>query len=234
MHRRRGQHDAPRDPRERSRSGDRPLWQDPRALQQRRASPPAATADSAPASAPSPFGRSPTRPGTGSWESTSGAVLYGLQVFVPAMSGARRSGPHRQAPASVAGLIPGASAYSVSKHGVLTLTEGLWHHLRAADASISASVLCPGFVNTQINEAERNRPSEFGQSIEANETQRMASRVFLGGGHGPRSRRRTRLAGDGQRPPLHPPPRRLARHHPGPGSNPSWKANSQSRSTSRR
>ena len=30
--------------------------------------------------------------------------------------------------ASLAALIPGASAYSVSKHGVLTLTEGLYFH----------------------------------------------------------------------------------------------------------
>lgn len=111
-------------------------------------------------------------------------VLYGLQVFVPAMLEHGEAG-HIVNTASVAGLIPGASAYSVSKHGVLTLTEGLWHHLRAADANISASVLCPGFVNTQINEAERNRPSEFGQSIEANEAQRVASRVFLGGGMDP-------------------------------------------------
>ena len=111
-------------------------------------------------------------------------VLYGLQVFVPSMLEHGETG-HIVNTASVAGLIPGASAYSVSKHGVLTLTEGLWHHLRAADANVSASVLCPGFVNTQINEAERNRPSEFGQSIEANEAQRMASQVFLGGGMDP-------------------------------------------------
>ena len=111
-------------------------------------------------------------------------VLYGLQVFVPSMLEHGETG-HIVNTASVAGLIPGASAYSVSKHGVLTLTEGLWHHLRAANANVSASVLCPGFVNTQINEAERNRPSEFGDSIEANEAQRMASQVFLGGGMDP-------------------------------------------------
>ena len=111
-------------------------------------------------------------------------VLYGIQVFVPHMLEHGETG-HIVNTASVAGLIPGASAYSVSKHGVLTLTEGLWHHLRAANANISASVLCPGFVNTQINEAERNRPSEFGESIEANEAQRMASQVFLGGGMDP-------------------------------------------------
>ena len=111
-------------------------------------------------------------------------VLYGLQVFVPSMLEHGEEG-HIVNTASVAGLIPGASAYSVSKHGVLTLTEGLWHHLRHANAKISASVLCPGFVNTQINEAERNRPSEFGASIEANEQQRAASQTFLGGGMNP-------------------------------------------------
>ena len=111
-------------------------------------------------------------------------VLYGLQVFVPHMLEHGETG-HIVNTASLAGLIPGASAYSVSKHGVLTLTEGLWHHLRAADANISASVLCPGFVNTQINEAERNRPSEFGDRIEATPEQRAASQMFLGGGMAP-------------------------------------------------
>ena len=111
-------------------------------------------------------------------------VLYGLQVFVPHMLEHGETG-HIVNTASLAGLIPGASAYSVSKHGVLTMTEGLWHHLRAADANVSASVLCPGFVNTQINKAERNRPSEFGDRIEATPEQRAASQVFIGGGMDP-------------------------------------------------
>ena len=111
-------------------------------------------------------------------------VLYGLQVFVPHMLEHGETG-HIVNTASVAGLIPGASAYSVSKHGVLTLTEGLWHHLRAADSNISASVLCPGFVNTQITEAERNRPSEFGEKIESTNEQRALMQVLLGGGMDP-------------------------------------------------
>ena len=81
-------------------------------------------------------------------------VLYGLQVFVPHMIGHGETG-HIVNTASLAGLIPGGlayngSAYSVSKHGVLTLTEGLWHQLRAAESNISASVLCPAFVNDQL------------------------------------------------------------------------------------
>ncbi len=111
-------------------------------------------------------------------------VLYGLQVFVPHMLEHGEEG-HIVNTASVAGLIPGASAYSVSKHGVLTLTEGLWHHLRALESSISASVLCPGFVNTQITEAERNRPTEFGEKIEATPEQQAVTQVFLRGGMEP-------------------------------------------------
>ena len=108
-------------------------------------------------------------------------VLYGLQVFVPAMLEHGETG-HIVNTASLAGLIPGGSAYGVSKHGVLTLTEGLWHHLRNQEANVSASVLCPGFVNTQIAEAERNRPQEFGEKIGSTEEQRQVTEVLLGGG----------------------------------------------------
>ena len=111
-------------------------------------------------------------------------VLYGLQVFVPHMLEHGETG-HIVNTASLAGLIPGGSAYSVSKHGVLTLTEGLWHHLRELNSEVSASVLCPGFVNTQILHAERNRPSEFGDSIASTEEQLAIGQMLLGGGMDP-------------------------------------------------
>jgi len=63
--------------------------------------------------------------------------------------------------ASLAALMPGGGTYGVSKHGVLSLTETLLRDLRARGAKIGASVLCPGFVNTQIIDAERNRPKEL-------------------------------------------------------------------------
>jgi NAD(P)-dependent dehydrogenase (short-subunit alcohol dehydrogenase family) len=111
-------------------------------------------------------------------------VLYGIQVFVPHMLEHGETG-HIVNTSSVMGLVPSASAYGVAKHGVLTLTEGLWHHLRAAESHVSASVLCPGFVNTQITEAERNRPSEFGEKIEGTEEQRAMFQVLLGEGMEP-------------------------------------------------
>lgn len=88
-------------------------------------------------------------------------VLYGIRAFVPRMLANGEEG-HIVNTASVAGLLTGADPYSVSKHGVVCLTEGLYKQFRALDAKLSASVLCPGWVKTQILEAERNRPAEFG------------------------------------------------------------------------
>ena len=87
-------------------------------------------------------------------------VLYGLQAFVPHMIEHGEEG-HIVNTASLAGLLPGGGPYSVSKHGVLALSEGLHRNLKERNAAISASVLCPGFVNTRIFEAERNRPKEL-------------------------------------------------------------------------
>ncbi|MYD73609.1 MAG: SDR family NAD(P)-dependent oxidoreductase [Chloroflexi bacterium] len=111
-------------------------------------------------------------------------VLYGVQVFVPHMLEHGETG-HIVNTSSVMGLVPSGSAYGVAKHGVLTLTEGLWHHLRAAESNVSASVLCPGFVNTQITEAERNRPEEFGETIEGTAEQRAFFGQLLGDGMEP-------------------------------------------------
>jgi NAD(P)-dependent dehydrogenase (short-subunit alcohol dehydrogenase family) len=87
-------------------------------------------------------------------------VVYGLQAFVPHMIAHGESG-HVVNTASLAGLMPGGGTYGVSKHGVLALSEGLHRDLKARNANIGASVLCPGFVNTQIFDAERNRPPEL-------------------------------------------------------------------------
>ena len=88
-------------------------------------------------------------------------VLYGLQAFMPHMLGHGEPG-HVVNTASLAGLLPGGGPYSVSKHGVLALSEGLHRDLKLRGAAIGASVLCPGLVNTQIFDAERNRPPSLG------------------------------------------------------------------------
>ena len=87
-------------------------------------------------------------------------VLYGLQAFIPHML-EHGEECHILNTASLAGVLPGGGPYGVSKHGVLSLTEGLQTDLQAREANINASVLCPGFVDTQIFDAERNRPNEL-------------------------------------------------------------------------
>jgi short-subunit dehydrogenase len=67
---------------------------------------------------------------------------------------------------SMAGLMPGAGTYGVSKHAVMALTEALSRDLQARGAKINASVLCPGFVDTNIDKSERNRPNHMNKSEE--------------------------------------------------------------------
>ncbi len=89
-------------------------------------------------------------------------VLYGIQSFVPHMLSHGEEG-HVVNTASLAGLLPGGSAYTVSKHAVLALTEGLYQQFEHLGANLSASALCPGLVRTNLHRAECNRPAEFGE-----------------------------------------------------------------------
>ena len=92
-------------------------------------------------------------------------VLKGIQTFLPHMLEHGEEG-HVVTTVSMAGLLPGAGTYGVSKHAVMALTESLSRDLIARGAKINASVLCPGFVDTNIDKSERNRPSHLGEAQE--------------------------------------------------------------------
>ncbi len=93
-------------------------------------------------------------------------VVHGMQAFVPAMVASGEPG-HVVNTSSVLGLATGGgSIYGVTKHAVTRLSEGLWYDLRAANASVGVSVLCPGMIATNIIGSGRNRPSDL-----QNETQ---------------------------------------------------------------
>jgi len=100
------------------------------------------------------------------WEWTLGVnlwgVIYGIHFFVPLMLEQNTEG-HIVNTASMAGLTsgPGLGIYKVTKHGVVTLSETLYDELALRGAKIKVSVLCPGFINTRIIEAARNRPAEL-------------------------------------------------------------------------
>ena len=89
-------------------------------------------------------------------------VLHGCQAFLPHIK-RQGEGGHIVNTSSMAGLLGGMPAwgpYNSTKYAVVGLTEVLRQEGR--EGGFSASVLCPGGVNTRIFEAPRNRPDRFG------------------------------------------------------------------------
>lgn len=104
-----------------------------------------------------------------SWDWTIGVnlmgVVWGIEIFGPLME-QHGEGGHIVSTASIAGLIGGASAYNATKYGVVSLSEGLRPVL--APRGIGVSVLCPGFIRTNIVTSGRNRPERFGGDPQPN------------------------------------------------------------------
>jgi NAD(P)-dependent dehydrogenase (short-subunit alcohol dehydrogenase family) len=92
-------------------------------------------------------------------------VIHGVRTFVPIMLEQGDEG-HIVNTASLAGLMPGRGIYGVTKQGVVALSESLYNDLKMAEAKIGVSVLCPGWVNTNIADADRNRPSDLSKTVE--------------------------------------------------------------------
>ena len=88
------------------------------------------------------------------------SVIYGIKAFLPFIKSAGEG--HIVNTASTAGLQgpKGIAPYSVAKFGVVGLTETLRLELEADQSLVSASVLCPGAINTQIVFSKRNRSVE--------------------------------------------------------------------------
>lgn len=111
--------------------------------------------------------------GTAIWENTAkdcewviGVNLWGvvhcIRQFVPIML--KQNSPcHIVNTSSVTGISTyhPSSIYHLTKHGILALSEQIYHELKIRGANINVSVLCPGFVNTRIMDAERNRPGHY-------------------------------------------------------------------------
>jgi NAD(P)-dependent dehydrogenase (short-subunit alcohol dehydrogenase family) len=93
-------------------------------------------------------------------------VIHGIRSFVPRMLASGEEG-HIVNTASMAGLVTGGmgtAVYDATKHAVVSLSESLYRDLVVRQTKVSASVLCPGAVMTQIFSAERNRPAALGPS----------------------------------------------------------------------
>ncbi len=89
-------------------------------------------------------------------------VIYGCKVFLPAMM--QHGEPcHVVNTASMAGLAPSAlmGPYTISKYGVVALSETLSLEMQMAKSNVGVSVLCPAFVQTGIADSKRNLPTEL-------------------------------------------------------------------------
>lgn len=97
-------------------------------------------------------------------------VVHCIQAFLPMLL-ANPDGGHIVNTASMAGLspLPGAAPYAATKYAVVGISETMREEFRGT--SVGVSVLCPGFVNTNIFWSQRNRPAEL-----RNEQKKSAAR----------------------------------------------------------
>jgi len=86
-------------------------------------------------------------------------VIHGIRIFLGPLLASGEEG-HIVNTASMAGLTatPFMGAYTATKHAVVSISEVLAKELELTGARVGVSVLCPGFVRTQIASSERNRP----------------------------------------------------------------------------
>ena len=106
------------------------------------------------------------------WERTIGinlyGVIYGVRAFLPIME-AQGEG-HFINTASMAGLlaVPGGGPYTVTKHAVVALSEGLYLESKLSGSPIEVSVLCPAWVKTNIaSAAGEGATTEVGRATES-------------------------------------------------------------------
>jgi NAD(P)-dependent dehydrogenase (short-subunit alcohol dehydrogenase family) len=103
------------------------------------------------------------------WDWTIGvnlmAVIWGVEIFGPLIE-RHGQGGHIVNTASIAGMISGSgNPYNVTKYGVVSLSEGL--RVELAPRNIGVSVLCPGFIRTNIVDSMRNLQNRYADAAPA-------------------------------------------------------------------
>lgn len=90
-------------------------------------------------------------------------VIHGCQAFIPRMI-EQGGGGHIVNTASIGGFLPGGQilgVYTATKAAAVGISEAYADSIKPH--GIGMSILCPAMVTTNLIEAERNRPAEFGQ-----------------------------------------------------------------------
>ncbi|HUS28586.1 MAG TPA: SDR family NAD(P)-dependent oxidoreductase [Kofleriaceae bacterium] len=108
----------------------------------------------------------------GDWQWALGVnlwgVIHGIRHLLPALIESGEEG-HVVNTASMAGLTstPFMAPYTATKHAVVAMSECLAKELELAKSKVKVSVLCPGFVQTNINTSDRNRSKDYGSKTQS-------------------------------------------------------------------
>ncbi|HTL34010.1 MAG TPA: SDR family NAD(P)-dependent oxidoreductase [Kofleriaceae bacterium] len=103
----------------------------------------------------------------GDWQWALGVnlwgVIHGIRHLLPALVESGEEG-HVVNTASMAGLTstPFMGPYTATKHAVVAMSECLAKELELTKSKVKVSVLCPGFVQTNISTSDRNRAADYG------------------------------------------------------------------------
>lgn len=108
-----------------------------------------------------PFGKVPSGDWTWVLDVNLLGVVHGMETFVPLIE-AHGEGGWIVNTSSMAGMMspPGMEPYCATKSAVVAMSEG-WS-VQLAARSIGVSVLCPGVVQSRIDQGYGRRPSEYG------------------------------------------------------------------------
>jgi NAD(P)-dependent dehydrogenase (short-subunit alcohol dehydrogenase family) len=109
-------------------------------------------------------------------------VIHGIHAFLPILKG-NEEGGHIVNTSSMAGLVgmPGLGSYTLTKYGVLGLTEVLAKELEEDGSKVGATVLCPGTIHTNIGTSSRNRPGDDAGGLHDVDISQEGSEVDMSG-----------------------------------------------------
>jgi NAD(P)-dependent dehydrogenase (short-subunit alcohol dehydrogenase family) len=114
-------------------------------------------------------------------------TIYGIRTFLPLLREHAPDDGHIVNTSSIAGLdsyFLTAAPYVAAKHAIVGISETLFHELAAGGEGIGVSVLCPGFVSTQMPWSERNRPDHVPSSLDHPSRAQLIELTTQGAAHG--------------------------------------------------
>jgi NAD(P)-dependent dehydrogenase (short-subunit alcohol dehydrogenase family) len=107
-------------------------------------------------------------------------VIHGVKAFLPILR-ANPNGGYVVNTASSGGFMTGPmiGPYSVTKSGVVALSEALAWELQMEGARIGVTIFCPGTVRTNLHTSSRNRPGHLADAA-AIDIDMMNNKALLG------------------------------------------------------